>query len=311
MGVRRTEEVARGVYRIDLGFLGEPGVIASYLLVGENGDAALVETGPTTTLDVLLQEVEAAGVEPDAITRVLVTHIHLDHAGGAGVLLDRLPRARFHVHPAGAPHMVEPAKLIASASRIYGDQMDRLWGEFRAVDPSRLEVLRDGDQVRAGGRTLRAIDTPGHASHHLAFHVPDEGLLFTGDVGGVRLAGTSYIRPPTPPPDLDLEAWKRSIAMLRALQPRTLLLTHFGEYSDTEQHLDELLAQLFSWTGWIEGALALQPDPGEVARLLAERGDRELRHRTGRDDLDLAYEYATNYRMTVDGVVRLLRKRPF
>jgi glyoxylase-like metal-dependent hydrolase (beta-lactamase superfamily II) len=302
-------QIGPGLFQIDLHFLGEPGVIASYLLVGDDGEAALVETGPTTTLERLLGGVRAAGIEPDAITRVLVTHIHLDHAGGAGVLLDRLPGATLFVHPVGAPHLVEPGKLIASATRIYGQAMDRLWGEFRAVRPERLRVVEDGYRVRAGGRTLHAVDTPGHASHHLAFHEIDEGLVFTGDVGGVRLAESTHIRPPTPPPDLDLAAWKLSIQRIRTLRPERLLLTHFGAFPDAEWHLDELLSQLFQWCGWIEGTLRLLPDPAAVARALGERGVRELVRSTGSVELEPRYELATNYRMTVDGVARYLRKR--
>lgn len=302
------QQIDAGVFLIDHHFLGVPGVIASYL-VRDGDEIALVETGPTTTLETLLLGVRAAGVDPEAITRVLVTHIHLDHAGAAGVLLERLPRARLHVHPVGAPHLQDPSKLLASAARIYGAEMQRLWGEIRPVPRERIEVTGDDVQIRIGSRVLRALDTPGHASHHLAFHDAEAGLLFTGDVAAVRLAGTAYVRPPTPPPELDLELWKRSVARLRALGARRLLLTHFGAYDDVDYHLDELLARLFFWAGWVDARLAERPDTQTVAAELRALGDAEIREVVGDDTLIEPYELATNYQMTVDGYARYFRKR--
>lgn len=302
------QQIDAGVFLIDHHFLGVPGVIASYL-VRDGDEIALVETGPTTTLETLLLGVRAAGVDPEAITRVLVTHIHLDHAGAAGVLLERLPRARLHVHPVGAPHLHDPSKLLASAARIYGAEMQRLWGEIRPVPRERIEVTGDDAQIRIGSRVLRALDTPGHASHHLAFYDAEAGLLFTGDVAAVRLAGTAYVRPPTPPPELDLELWKRSVARLRALGARRLLLTHFGAYDDVDNHLDELLARLFFWAGWVDARLAERPDTQAVAAELRALGDAEIREIVGDDTLIEPYELATNYQMTVDGYARYFRKR--
>jgi glyoxylase-like metal-dependent hydrolase (beta-lactamase superfamily II) len=302
------QKIEPGIFLIDHRFLGVPGVIASYL-VADGEDLALVETGPTTTIETLLAGVRAAGHDPEAITRVLVTHIHLDHAGAAGVLLRRLPRARLYVHPVGAPHLIDPSKLLASAARIYGDDMDRLWGEIVPVPEDRLEVTGDGAEIPVGGRILRALDTPGHASHHLAFHEPDANVVFTGDVAAVRLAGASYVRPPTPPPELDLELWMTSVARLRALRPRQLLLTHFGPYEDADRHLDELLARLFFWAGWADARLAAESDIAVLAAELRQRGDAEIRAITGDDRLLEAYELATNYRMTVDGYARYFRKR--
>jgi len=307
------DRVAEGITLIDLRFLGVPGVIASYLVA--DGDAvALIETGPTTTLDTLLAGVRAAGHDPEAITDVLVTHIHLDHAGAAGTLLRHLPRARLHVHPVGAPHLLDPSKLLGSATRIYGDRMDELWGEILPVPEGRLIVAQDGAEIRVGGRVLRALATPGHAAHHLAFHDPDTGTVFTGDVAAVRLAGTDYVRPPTPPPELDLDGWLRSVSRIRALRPERLALTHFGAYADADDHLDTMIARLFEWAGWVEARLAAEPDRAAVTAELQARSDAEIRaigeadsHRS--DDLIRAYELATNYRMTVDGFARFFRKR--
>lgn len=297
-----------GIHQIDHRFLDVPGVIASYLVV-DGDEVALIETGPTTTVETLLAGIAAAGVDPEAVTRVLVTHIHLDHAGAAGVLLRRLPRARLYVHEVGAPHLVDPSRLLISAARIYGDQMERLWGEILPVPAERVEVVTDGTEIAIGRRILRALDTPGHANHHLAFHEPDAGIVFTGDVAAVRLAGTDYVRPPTPPPELDLEKWMESVARLRSLGARRLALTHFGVYDDVDLHLDRLIARLWEWAGWTEARLATEPDTARVAAELGERGDAELRALAGSDSLARPYELATNYQMTVDGFARYFRKR--
>jgi glyoxylase-like metal-dependent hydrolase (beta-lactamase superfamily II) len=302
------QEVEQGVFLIDQQFLNVPGVVASYL-VADGDEAALIETGPTTTLDTVLAGVRSAGFDPEQITRVLVTHIHLDHAGAAGVLLRRLPRARLHVHPVGAPHLVDPSKLLASATRIYGDRMERLWGEIVPVPDDRVEPTPDGAEIRVGRRTLRAVDTPGHATHHLAYHEAESGVVFTGDVAAVRLRGTGYVRPPTPPPELDLELWMASIARLRSLDAKQLLLTHFGAYADVDHHLDQLIARLFRWAGWAEVRLRQESDTAALTEELRAWGDAELRAIAGDDSLLHPYELATNYRMTVDGFARHFRRR--
>ncbi|HKG94299.1 MAG TPA: MBL fold metallo-hydrolase, partial [Gemmatimonadaceae bacterium] len=179
---RLAREVEPGVFLLDHHFRGSPRVIASYLIAGDRDALTLVEAGPASTTDTLLAGVRQAGFDPARIERVIVTHIHLDHAGAAGTLVRRLPRARVYVHPVGAPHLVDPSKLMASATRIYGALMGPLWGEMLPVPEERLVVLADGETVDAGGRVLRAHDTPGHANHHLALHDARSGALFTGDV---------------------------------------------------------------------------------------------------------------------------------
>ncbi|HKP74133.1 MAG TPA: MBL fold metallo-hydrolase, partial [Longimicrobiaceae bacterium] len=224
-------EEAPGVHRVDLEWNGLPGQVAAYLV--EDGDAlAVVETGPSSTLPALLGAVRARGRAPEEITHLLVTHVHLDHAGGAGTLLRHAPRAKVYAHPRGAPHLLDPSRLLASATRLYGAHMDRLWGEVAPVPAERLVVLEDGARVAVGRRALAAVGTLGHAVHHHAFHDPDAGLVFTGDVGGIRLNGARYVSAPTPPPDIDLDAWLRSLDRLRALEPRMLLPTHFGGVRD-------------------------------------------------------------------------------
>jgi glyoxylase-like metal-dependent hydrolase (beta-lactamase superfamily II) len=268
----------------------------------------LIETGPASTRETLLAGIRQAGFDPEDIERVVVTHIHLDHAGGAGSLLRVLPRARLYVHPVGAPHMIDPAKLMASATRIYGDLMGPLWGEMIPVPAERLSVLGDREDLHTGARTLRAYDTPGHANHHLALHDPDTGSVFTGDVAGVRLDGTGHLRPPTPPPEFSPEKWQKSVATLRALEPRRLYLTHFGGYDDVAWHLDELLSRTWFWAGWVGGRLATGEDADAASDALRAMEDVTLA-RTGDPSLLRRYEEAGNYRMSVDGIARWWRKR--
>jgi glyoxylase-like metal-dependent hydrolase (beta-lactamase superfamily II) len=308
MAKATVNQLEQGLYIIDHDFRGVPGVIASYLLAGSDG-LTLIETGATTTIDALLDGVRQAGFDPEEITQLAVTHIHLDHAGSAGVLMRRLPRARLLVHPVGAPHMIDPTKLMASATRIYGDRMEELWGEVAPVPADRVDILEDGARLKAGNRELIARHTPGHAMHHIAYHHPDTGAIFTGDVGGVRLDTAAYVRPPTVPPELDLMLWRESILRLRALNPTRFYLTHFGGFNDVTWHLDDLLSRLFFWSGWADARLGDESDTKVLTAELQERGDAEIVAATGSDELVLPYEVATAYQMTVDGMARYLRKR--
>ena len=294
---------APGVYRIDHGWMG-PGFIASYLLTGGEG-AALVEAGPASTRDALADGMREAGVEPEALRDVLLTHVHLDHAAGAGMLARVAPRARIHVHPRGAAHLADPSRLLASAGRIYGDRMEAMWGTMLPVAPGRIHTPADGDALRVAGRTLHALHTPGHAAHHLAFHDPEAGLVFTGDVAGIRLEGARHVRPPTPPPELDTPAWMRSIDRLRRLEPSRLLLTHFGGVDDPAWHLDDLAARLAEWT-----ALArthAEAGDGALAAALRRGADAELTRAGAAPEVVRRYAESIPYEMMAAGLLRETR----
>ncbi len=302
-----------GLFLIDLLYLDNPSVIAAYLLAGPDGDLALIETGPGSTLPALLAGIRGAGFDPAAVTKLIVTHIHLDHAGAAGELLrDVMPQAQLYVHSAGAPHMIDPGKLLASAQRIYGNDMDRLWGAFLPVPAERLVVVDDGMLIQAGGRTLQAIYTPGHAVHHLAFYDATRGgHLFAGDVAGIRLPGYSYVRPPTPPPDVDLALWHGAIDRIMALTPlpAALYLTHFGPFNDAPRHLHELSTRLDIWAGIVQSAMRAGQDRTAVRHTLELAGTPALRLQTGDDRSAVErYEMAGNYEMSVDGLTRYWRK---
>ncbi|MCX7622586.1 MAG: MBL fold metallo-hydrolase [Thermomicrobium sp.] len=306
-------EIEPGWYLVDLEFQRVPQVIASYVFVSRDG-VTIVDTGPATTLATLLAALRELGVADERVRNIVLTHIHLDHGGAAGHVLERFPCARVYVHPVGAPHLVDPSRLWASAARIYGERMEELWGEIRPCAPDRLVVVGDGDTIElGGGRSLRALATPGHASHHHAYLDTATGALFAGDAAGIRIGGQRFVFPPTPPPDIDLGQWRRSIDRLRRLAPARLYLGHFGPVDDPEWHLDDLLARLFLWGGWIAAQLEFGQDPGAIAERLQELTEDEIgRIADGAAPLP-AYRWASgSFRMTVDGYVRYFRShRPF
>ena len=298
-------EAEPGTFVVDHRFQEAEELIASFLLPGDDG-LTLVESGPASTLPRLLEGIRAAGFDPADLRRVVLTHVHLDHAGAAGSLLAHAPRARVHVHPAGVRHLVDPTKLVGSARRVFGDATDALWGEVLPVPADRVVALADGEELDIGGRTLGALFTPGHAVHHVALHEPAAGTVFTGDVAGVRLPGSTHVRPPTPPPDVDLALWRESVGRIRALSPRRLYLTHFGGFDDPGPHLDGLLARLFFWAGWAEAQRERAADPAEVAAGLRRMGDAEIRAAGGDDALVDRYELAVGYEMIARGLLRHL-----
>ena len=296
------------VETIDLNFLGTEKVIATFLLLGGNS-AAIVETGPTSCLEHLQAGLKANGVSPEDVWEVLLTHIHLDHAGASGHLAGLLPNATFYVHELGYPHLADPSKLVTSATRIYGERMDELWGEARPVPEERLVVLGDGEEVGAAGGRLVAHDTPGHAYHHLAYLEPDSGSLFAGDVAGIRLPGQSYVRPPTPPPEIDVEAWVRSIENIRKMAPVTLHPTHFGSYEDVDRHLSELEQRLQDWLLFVEGRSHEGASREEISEELRTKGDAEMLAEGADPEESERYDLAGNYEMLTAGILRYVEKR--
>lgn len=235
---------------IDVKHLGHERVIGCWQV-----DDVLVDPGPSSCLPTLL---EALGEwRPRAL---LLTHIHLDHAGASGSLVERWPDVEVYVHEKGAPHMTEPSRLMESARRLYGPEMDRLWGEMTPVPERNLRVLTGGE------RLLGSFDvayTPGHASHHVSYLY--DGTAFVGDTGGVRITPSSLVVPPTPPPDIDVEAWHESIARIAAWRPRRLAITHFGDGEDVEAQLAELGRRLDAW-----GDLARTSDQGGFITAIEE-----------------------------------------
>ncbi len=305
-------QLADDLWLIDTLFQGEPGVIASYLLTGSAG-LALVDVGSAASVEHLLAGILAAGFDPAEIQHLLLTHIHLDHAGAAGTLVRLMPRARVYVHRLGAPHLADPSRLLASAERIYGDQMERLWGHIEPVPTDRMTIVEAGDEVLAGARTLGVLYTPGHAVHHVSFVDDARHEVFAGDAAGVRLQGMSFVRPPTPPPDLNLEDWFATIDTFLGLEVRRLNVAHFGPTEDVEPHLRQLRARLHDWGELLLPAIRAGVPDDELGELLRRTCDPEIERSIQgpaavREEIVRRYELATNYRMSAQGYVRYFRK---
>jgi glyoxylase-like metal-dependent hydrolase (beta-lactamase superfamily II) len=234
--------LSHGLSWVDLRFQGRTNVIAAAVVESTAG-VAIVDPGPTSCLDALESGLQARGVGWSDVRHILLTHIHLDHAGASGTIVRAHPHVTVLVHERGARHLIDPAKLLDSATRLYGDQMDRLWGEFAPVPAARIVSLSGGERVEAGGRVFDVAYTPGHASHHVSFFDPSSGVAFVGDTAGVRVDG-GYVLPPTPPPDIDLELWAASLDRIQAWSPSTLFLTHFGPSMNVRTHCAELTDHL-------------------------------------------------------------------
>lgn len=251
---------AQTIRTLDLNFQGLPGSIAVYLIPHVHG-AVLVESGPGSTLPTLEAGLQAYGLGFGDITDVLLTHIHLDHAGAAGWLARQ--GARIHVHPAGAPHLLNPEKLLTSAGRIYGDQMQTLWGEFLSVPEERLCVVEDNQVIEIEGLRFTALETPGHAHHHYAYLCND--VCFTGDIGGVRVGGIQHLRLPMPPPEFNLELWRQSLERLQSALAQgrfsRIAPTHFGIYPDPAWHLSAARQALDEIEAWMLEVMPANPTP--------------------------------------------------
>lgn len=260
---------------IDLRFRGSDRVIATAVLSGPDG-VTLVDPGPTSCLPALEDGLRQRGLTLRDVRALLVTHIHLDHAGATGTIVERVPGIRVHVHERGAPHLIDPAKLLASATRLYGDQMDTLWGAFLPVPAANVNVLQGGERVAVAGTTLRVAYTPGHAKHHVSYLDETTGTAYVGDTGGIRVSG-DYLLAPTPPPDIDLAAWRQSLDDIEAWQPVSLFLTHFGVVTGAKAHLARFREVLTRQAEAVRESLAAGNTDEERTQVFVERLRREIR----------------------------------
>ncbi len=298
--------LAPGLSWVDLLFLGRPRAIAT-AVVRAPGTMALIDPGPSSCLESLDLGLQQQGLRLSEVTHILLTHIHLDHAGACGTIVRRYPHVKVFVHERGAAHMADPGKLMASAARLYGDQMDRLWGEFAPVPEKNLTVLDGGEHIDVGGRSFEVAHTPGHASHHVSYYDRSSGVAFVGDTAGVCIDG-GYVLPPTPPPDIDIEAWNGSVARIAAWSPQTLFLTHFGPVQGAEPHLQTLMENLETTAGIVRARLSEPGTDEEKSRRFADDLQRELRrHMT--DAQLAAYIVAAPPKLLWPGLARYWRKR--
>jgi glyoxylase-like metal-dependent hydrolase (beta-lactamase superfamily II) len=305
-------EVADGVTAIDTLMGGRERYTAAYLL-GAN-EPTLVETGPGTSVEAVASALDGLGIDAGALAHIVLTHIHLDHAGGAGALSARFPHAAVWVHERGARHLADPTRLVASTARVWGEaEMRELFGPTEPVDAGRLRPLRDQDVIDLGGRQLDVLDTPGHASHHVALVDSKTGVVFTGDALGIHVPDLPVLRPATPPPEFDLEAAVSSIERIRERARSVLLFAHFGPLRDVDATCDLAVRRLHAWTDVVRDAMGDTDDPEELTARLrdAALGDIE----TGSEaqlDLDLLEDrlrLLSSIRMNAQGIARYVRKQ--
>jgi glyoxylase-like metal-dependent hydrolase (beta-lactamase superfamily II) len=299
--------LATGLDYVDLNFLGSPGIIATGLLRGREG-LALVDPGPSTALPTLMAALAERGFVPADVRLILLTHIHLDHAGGTGSLVDACPHAEVVVHERGAPHVVDPARLIASATRLYGDDMARLWGEIRPVAETRLRVVGEAANLDVVGHDVEVAWTPGHASHHVSYFLPEHRLAFTGDTAGMCRPSGRLVVPPTPPPDIDLEAWRRSTDRILAWEPETLFLTHFGPHGAPRAHVERLWQRIEEWSRRVRDSLEGPDTDEEKARRFSTSVMADLTRAANRAEAE-SYERAGRFDYSWAGLARYWRKK--
>lgn len=300
--------LAAGLDYVDLNFLGIPEIIATAILHGTSG-VALVDPGPGTTIASLKGSLDRKGIAIHDVRQILLTHIHLDHAGATGALVRENANIEVFVHERGAPHMIDPAKLLASAGRLYGTEMQRLWGEFVPVPAGNVRILTGGERIAAAGRELDVAYTPGHAYHHVSFFDGSTRVAFCGDTAGIRRHGRGFIMPPTPPPDIDLETWRVSADRILAWDPDTLFLTHFGPFHGARPHFQGLLENLDAWSRIVQRLLANAAlDDSQRQHAFIEEALTDIKRKVGEYEAE-QYGRAGRLDYSWQGLSRYWRKK--
>jgi glyoxylase-like metal-dependent hydrolase (beta-lactamase superfamily II) len=291
------------VHVLDTRQLGRAGIVAATVLETNDG-LAFFDTGPESTFDNVVVDLREAGFTPGNVRHVFLSHIHFDHAGAAWRFAEL--GATVYVHPRGARHLIDPTKLIESATRIFGDDMQRLWGRIAPIPAERVRILEDNEVVPVAPFEICAIATPGHASHHHVFHWDDN--VFGGDIAGVRIGNGPPI-PPFVPPELHIESWRESIAKIRGLNPSNLYLPHFGKVSGSvAEHLDLLDERVAHWSEWFREKIRTGTDEQQLRRQFAELEHDELRAEGASEDDVEGYEAADPSYMAVGAALRYWKK---
>lgn len=292
------------IFTIDLNSQNVPQTVASYLVIGPAGPV-LVETGPGATLATLQKRLAELGQTPQAIRYVLVTHIHFDHAGAAGWWAHQ--GAQVFVHHLGAKHLIDPSRLLASATRIYGDRMGVMWGEMLPSPPEQVTSVYDGDTIEVAGLAFTAIETPGHANHHHAFRLGD--VAFVGDVGGVRLPQSPLISLPTPPPEFDLASWQQSVDRLMEESFTAIYPTHFGRIENVRSHLEGLKHLLSEAADFVFQRMKAGDERDEIVSRYQGWHRQRAVNAGLTPELSEQYLSASPLAMSVDGMMRYWRKQ--
>ena len=289
---------------LDLNFLSLPDTIASYLIEGTAG-YVLVETGPASTLPALKQGLADHGLSTADIKHILVTHIHLDHAGAAGWLAQA--GATIYVHEVGAPHLIDPSRLLTSAERIYGERMDELWGQTVPAPAENVVPLHDGDIIEAAGLQLTAINTPGHAWHHHTYRLGN--IAFTGDAAGIRLKTSGLVDLPAPPPEFKLDVWQTTIDRLLAENFEAIYPTHYGRTEDVSGQLEALRSLMEELSEFVRRRMVAGEERDAIVHEYIAWNHARMRAQ-GLSNFAIAqYNAANPLYMSVDGIMRYWRKK--
>jgi len=299
--------ITSDVWYLDLDYQGAPRLIATGVLETDEG-LLLVDPGPTVALDTLKRKLRDEDVSLGDVHALLLTHIHLDHAGAAGSLVREQPDVQVYVHERGARHVVNPERLLRSARRIYGDRMNQLWGDVLAIPEANVHPLSGDETIAPGGRSLEVAYTPGHAVHHVSYLDVSTNTAFVGDVAGMRVRGADYVLPVAPPPDVELDAWHASIDTVRAWQPDRLFLTHFGAFDDVDRHLDAMSTRLDIFADAVRATLNNDADDREQAERFQDQQVVAMRKQVP-EPLWAPYEQFGQPRESWHGLARYWRKR--
>ncbi len=292
---------------LDVNWTGRAQSIAAALLESD-GQRAIVDPGPGSTLATLRERLRSRGIGVADLDAILLTHIHLDHAGATGSLVRENPRLAVYVHELGAPHMRDPSKLVASAARLWPDTLHQLFGETLPVPAENLRILQGGEALKLGARKLDVVYTPGHASHHVSYFDDAEGVAFVGDTTGVRIDNAPYILPATPPPDIELGIWDKSMDTILARRPARLCLTHFGYSDNPAAHIAEFRERLHRWAEVAAECLRSVPNEAAALEAFMARSHREMEERLG-DAETQHHAFAAGLNLSFLGLARYLRKR--
>lgn len=293
-------------FTIDLNWTSRSRSIASALL-DFGGARILIDPGPESTLSNLRAQLHSLGFSFADLDAVLLTHVHLDHAGATGSLVRENPGLAVHVHEIGAPHLQDPSRLLASAGKLYGGEMQALFGNFLPVPPENIRALRGGETLRFGAGTLQVLYTPGHASHHVTYWDAASATAFVGDTAGICIEGDSFILPAVPPPDINLELWNASLDAISALRPSRLFLTHFGFSRDPRGHIARYRERLAAWSALVANLLAQGIPENEAGRIFVDTVASEIARALSPAD---AEHYIFNGGLTLSwlGLARYVRK---
>lgn len=300
-------QITEDLWYLDLEYLGASNLIACGVIKTEAG-LLLVDPGPTTSLDRLRHRLGEHGYALADVHALLLTHIHLDHAGATGSIVALQPSMQVYVHSIGARHLIRPERLLASAQRLYGEMMEPLWGTFLPVPEANVHDLSGGETLEIGGREVEVAYTPGHAIHHVSYLDRASGTAFIGDVGGMRVTGVDYVIPVTPPPDVDLEAWHESLNLVRNWLPERLFVTHFGPSDEVDAHLSTMGRRLDAWAEEVKQAVEGEQDRNAAAVAFNEEKMAVLR-RTLPPEMLPAYEQFGSPQTSWHGLARYWRKK--